>query len=218
MVRRIAIPIVAAFQLATCGAFCQSVQAALPDAPSVAMTAEKGRVAASQSSILKAAWAGMNSSASLPARPTLVFEAPRTEHESGTFLKKYLETPFARQETRYQASSKDSLLGRATDAAARIFVTRDETGRRRVNTSYVVGVLTSVAAHNASRPYWARSNPNPIGDIGSTVGNDAGMNLMHEFGPGLRQAVAGHMPSFVFRVERRIVRTVNPTPPLAGPR
>ena len=148
-----------------------------------------------------------------------MFEAPQTHHESGTFLRKYFDTPVSKQETtRYQASSKDSLLGRASDAAARILVTRDEMGRRRVNTSYVVSVLTSFAAHNASRPYWARSNPNPIGDIGSTVGNDAGMNLMHEFGPGLRQAVAGHMPSFVFRVERRIVRNVNPPSPLAGPR
>ena len=152
-------------------------------------------------------------------KTSLVFEAPQTHHESGTFLRKYFDTPFSKQETtRYQASSKNSLLGRASDAAARILVTRDEMGRRRVNTSYVVSVLTSVAAHNASRPYWARSNPNPIGDIGSTVGNDAGMNLMHEFGPGLRQAVAGHMPSFVFRVERRIVRNVNPPSPIAGPR
>lgn len=160
----------------------------------------------------------MNASASLPPRPTLALESPRTPRESGTFLRKYVETPFSKQETRYQASSKDSLLGRATDAAARILVIRDESGRRRVNTSYLVGVLTLVAAHNASRRYWTRSNSNPIGDIGSTVGNDAGMNLMHEFGPGLRQAVAGHMPNFVFRVERRIIRNVNPTPPLAGPR
>ncbi len=104
-------------------------------------------------------------------------------------------------------------MGRATDAAARIFVTQDESGRRRLNTSYFVGVLTSMAVHNASRPYWARSNSIAIGDFGATVGNDAGMNLMHEFGPELRQAVAGHMPSFVFRFEKRIVRNVRPRDP-----
>jgi hypothetical protein len=106
-------------------------------------------------------------------------------------------------------------MGRATDAASRIFVTRDEFGKRRLNTSYFVGVLTAVAVHSASRPYWARSNSMPLGDFGSTVGNDAGMNLMHEFGPGLRQAVAGHMPSIVFRVERRILRETNPTQTLS---
>jgi len=169
--------------------------------------------------MLKAGWTRTDPLVSMPAKPALVLEAPQTHHESGTFLSKYFDTTFSKQEpTRYQASSRNSLLGRASDAAARILVTRDEMGRRRLNTSYVVGVLTSVAAHNAARPYWARSNPNPIGYIGSTVGNDAGMNLMHEFGPGLRQAVAGHMPSFVFRVERRIARNVNPPSPIAGPR
>lgn len=219
MARRIAIPTVLALLLGACAAFCQSIQGALPDAPSIAISAHQDRVVASQSSNLRATWTGTNPLASLPARPPLVFETPPSQHESGTFLSKYFDTPFSKQETtRYQASSKNSLLGRASDAAARILVTRDEMGRRRVNTFYIVSVLTSVAAHNASRPYWARSNPNPIGDIGSTVGNDAGMNLMHEFGPGLRQAVAGHMPSFVFRVERRIVRNVNPPSPIAGPR
>lgn len=219
MARRIAIPTVFALLLGACTAFGQSSLGALPDAPSFAMSAQKDRLVASQSPMLKAGWIGISPTESLPARPTLVFEAPQTQHESGTFLSKYFDTTFSKQETtRYQASSKNSLLGRASDAAARILLTRDEMGRRRVNTSYVVSVLTSVAAHNASRPYWARSNPNPIGDIGSTVGNDAGMNLMHEFGPGVRQAVAGHMPSFVFRVERRIVRNVNPPSPIAGPR
>lgn len=108
---------------------------------------------------------------------------------------------------RYRASSSDSLMGRATDAASSILVTRDESGQRRLNTSYLVGVLTAVAAHRAERPYWARSSASaPLGDFGSTVGNDAGMNLLHEFGPGLREAVTGHMPSFVFRIQRRIVQ------------
>jgi hypothetical protein len=159
--------------------------------------------------------AKVESVASHAPRPTLIYETVPVQKQSGAFFRKYLDTSFSKQDVRYQASSKDSLMGRAADAAARIFVTRDDSGRRRVNTSYFVGVLTSVAVHNASRPYWARSNAIPIGDVGSTVGNDAGMNLMHEFGPGLRQAVSGHMPSFVFRVEKRIVRNVSPTVPQA---
>jgi hypothetical protein len=162
---------------------------------------------------------GFHPAATLLPRPALVFSAiPSQQKEQGSFFRKYFDTSFVKQDTRYQASSKNSLLGRATDAAVRVFVTRDETGRHRLNTSYFVGVLTSVAVHNASRPYWARSNSIPIGDFGSTVGNDAGMNLMHEFGPGLRQAVNGHLPSFVFRVEKRIVRSVSPQQPLPGPR
>jgi hypothetical protein len=42
------------------------------------------------------------------------------------------------------------------------------------------------------------------------VGNDAGMNLLHEFGPGIRQKVTGHMPEFVSRLGERIIRLPNP--------
>jgi hypothetical protein len=43
------------------------------------------------------------------------------------------------------------------------------------------------------------------------------MNLLHEFGPGLQQAVSGHMPEFVNKVQERVVgernsRTVAPRP------
>jgi hypothetical protein len=116
-----------------------------------------------------------------------------------------------KQSLRYQPSASDSLMGRATDAASRIFVTRDESGKRRLNTSYFVGVLTSVAVHTASRPYWARSNSAPFSDFGSTVGNDAGVKLLHEFGPGIRQMVTGHMPEFVSRMEERIIRDQTPS-------
>jgi hypothetical protein len=224
MVMRLAVPILTVWLAALGSAFCQSMRGALPDAPS-AMAATNG-VRLNQNPLptsisMKTAWpvtSGLRPQQTLPPRPTFVFETVHTQRETGTFLKRYFDTPFEKQETRYQASSKNNFLGRATDAAARMFVTRDEMGKRRINTSYVVGVLTSVAAHKASRPYWARSNSVPIGDVGSTFGNDAGINLMHEFGPGLRQAVAGRMPSFVFRVEKRIVRNVNPPPTVPGPR
>jgi hypothetical protein len=197
----------------------------LPDAPS-GVVSRQTRLGSEPSSTLTSITVDhqfksvmdFNPAGTLLPRPALVFEPIPSQREKGSFFRKYLDTSFTKQETRYQASAKNSLLGRATDAAARVFVIRDETGRHRLNTSYFVGVLTSVAVHNASRPYWARSNSIPIGDVGSTVGNDAGMNLMHEFGPGLRQAVNGHLPSFVFRVEKRIVRSVSPQQPLAGPR
>lgn len=201
-------------------------QVVLPDAPSVVARRQTRLASVPYSTVASTtpdqrfrSIPGFTPVATLLPPPALVFEPiPSHEQEKGAFFRRYLDTSFAKQETRYQASSNTTLLGRATDAAARVFVTRDETGRRKLNTSYFVGVLTSVAVHKASRPYWARSNSIPLGDFGSTVGNDAGMNLMHEFGPGLRQAVNGHLPSFVFRVEKRIVRSVSPQQPLAGPR
>jgi hypothetical protein len=122
------------------------------------------------------------------------------------FLDKYLYPPTLPQGSRYLASSSDGLIGRATDAASRIFWTRDGSGARRLNTSYFLRVATSIAADTASRPYWKRSASGPFSDFGSTIGNDAGMNLFHEFGPDLGQVVTSHLPKFVSRIEERILQ------------
>ena len=91
-------------------------------------------------------------------------------------------------------------------AASRIFVTRDESGRGRVNTSYFVAVMSTAAIHMANRPYYRRSASAPFSDFGSTVGNDAGMNLLHEFRPGLEQLMKNHAPRFVTQIEERVGR------------
>ena len=132
------------------------------------------------------------------------------QRDTGAFLRKFLYPPQPKLGTRYQPSSSDRLMGRATDAATRVFLTRDESGKKKVNTSYFVNVLTMLAEHRAERPYWARSNSvsAPLSDFGSTIGNDAGMNLLHEFGPQLRQIVTAHTPVFVSKIEDRITRSL----------
>ncbi len=180
----------------------------LPDAPSAALASQAGQfVGLTRGTALNASASAPNPATSTP-NFALVYEKvhTKTKKESEDFLSRLLEPSQSREHQRYRASLSESLMGRATDAVSSILVTRDESGRRRLNTSYFVAVLTSVAAHRAERPYWLRSSATaPIGDFGSTVGNDAGMNLLHEFGPGLRQAVTGHMPTFIFRIEHRIV-------------
>jgi hypothetical protein len=93
-----------------------------------------------------------------------------------------------------------------------MFVTRDESGKRKLNTPYFLRVLTSVAANNASRRYRARSGSAPLSDFGSTVGNDAGMNLLREFGPGIRQVLTSHMPGFGIRMQEHANREPIPRP------
>ena len=134
-------------------------------------------------------------------------EAP---NKGDAFFSKYLNPLKLNEVPRYQPSSRDKVMDRATDAASRIFVTRDESGKRKLNTNYFLRVLTSVAADSASRRYRARSGAAPLTDFGSTIGSDAGRNLLHEFGPGIRQAVTSHMPAFVFRIQDRVVRQQSP--------
>lgn len=152
----------------------------------------------------------------LPEAPpvmTLTRTVPEAnQNKANAFLAKYFNPSAVRQGSRYQLSSSDNLIWRATDAASRIFILRDETGKRKLNTSYFLRVLTSVAADSASRRNRARSGTAPLSDFGSTVGNDAGMNLLREFGPGVRQTLTSHLPGFVFRVADHVNRRIIPRP------
>jgi hypothetical protein len=156
---------------------------------------------------------------SLPEAPSATLLYKRVEvqnvevqNKRDAFLSKYLDPTKLNEAPRYQPSSHDKVMERATDAASRIFVTRDESGKRRLNTPYFLRVLTSVAAVNASRRYRARSGTAPLSDFGSTIGSDAGRNLLREFGPGIRQVVTSHMPQFVFRIQDRVVRQQSQRP------
>jgi hypothetical protein len=143
-----------------------------------------------------------------PLSVTALSKGVARQEKTVDFFSKYL-TASHQQKLRYAPSSSDKVMVRATDAASRIFVTRDPSGKPRLNTQYFLRVLTSVAADSASRRYRARSGAAPLSDFGSTVGNDAGMNLLHEFGPGIRQKVTGHLPEFVSHIGARISRPQN---------
>jgi hypothetical protein len=203
----------------------------LPDAPSVQLPteAEKFQTFVKESrSPLTLGAVGVNSGVvretelghvapgplpSLPASYKAVF----TQKEDSTFFGKYLYPSSLKPHLPYHPSGGSSLMDRATYAASRIFVTRDESGKGRLNTSYFLGVLTSVATASAYRPYWARSTSETFNNFGSTIGSDTGMNLFHEFGPGIRQMVKGHLPKFVSRIEERITNHQTPREVVSTP-
>jgi hypothetical protein len=103
--------------------------------------------------------------------------------------------------SRYHFADNDSLFGRATHAASSIAILRDSSGEARLNTSYFLRVLASAVAHSAARPSWKRSLSQPFSDFGATIGNDAGMNVLHEFSPGIMHAMKSHEPRFVSHIE-----------------
>jgi hypothetical protein len=135
---------------------------------------------------------------------TALYRVALIQKESSAFFGKYLYPSLLKQDPRYYPSTSDSFMGRASYAASRIFITRDDSGKRRLNTSYFLGVMTSVAIATAYRPYWARSTSRAFNNFGTTMGSDAGINVLHEFGPGIRQMVMAHTPRFVSRIEERI--------------
>jgi hypothetical protein len=119
---------------------------------------------------------------------------------------KYFRHSVLNQAVTDHSEPSDTFMGRATHAAASILISRDEEGRARLNTPYLLSVLTSAAAHTAYRPYWRRSVSQPFSEFGSTIGDDAGMKVFHEFEPGIRQLVKSHEPRFVSKIEARIKR------------
>jgi hypothetical protein len=141
---------------------------------------------------------------------TALYEVALIQKESSAFFGKYLYPSLLKQDPRYYPSTSGSFLGRATYAASRILITRSDSGDRTLNASYFLGALTSVAIATAYRPDWARSPSATFKTFGSTIGSDVGINLLHEFGPGIRQMVKGHTPKLVSRIEERI--TNNQTP------
>lgn len=147
---------------------------------------------------------------------TAVQNPALTQKEAHTFVDKCLYPSLDKQNLRYPPSTSGSFMGRVTDAASRNFITRDESGKGRLNTSYFLGLLTSVAIHTAYRPYWARRASTTFNNFGSTIGSDTGLNLFHEFEPGLRKMMKGHGPKVVSEVERprqeRPAPQVSPTP------
>ena len=126
----------------------------------------------------------------------LVF-APR---EPSPFLRKNVYSSLLKRNPRYRPSTSGSFVGRASYAASRIFITRDNSGKGSLNTSYFLGVLAAVAVQTANRPYWAQSASRSFNNLGSTIGSDAGSNLFHEFRPGILRVVKGHAPNFVFGI------------------
>lgn len=211
--------------LAACGALCQQREQRrawhpLPDAPTPQAAAKQEN----------SRWsgAGVSRFASVPANTTKVWAARQTEttvprailsesysdtyeerlapKESDDFFRRHLYAVPSNKKLNDPASSDGSVVSRATDAASRTFLTRDPSGRSKVNTVYLLRVMSSALVHTAYRPYWNRPASAPFSDFGSTIGNDAGMNVLREFGPQLQQLMKSHAPKFVSKIEERVGR------------
>ena len=140
-----------------------------------------------------------------PPNLTAHYPAAFIQERSGNLFGKGPYSPLFKPNSRYLPSTSTTFIGRATYAASRTLFTRNDSGKGRPNTSYFLGVLASVAsAHPSHLTYWVRSPSETFNNFGSTIGGDAGINVLHEFGPGIRQMVKGLTPKFVSRIEERI--------------
>ena len=199
-----------------CAASCQT----LPDAPSAHLTSNSGQspileelssadapVAAVQEP--ESEFSGFPGQASLTAS----YRAVASQKDPSIFEKYLSRSLQSRHQQHYQPSAGGSFVSRAASAALHTFITRDDSGKGKLSASYLLGTLTTVAVDNAYRPYWVRSSASStFNNFGSTIGSDAGMNVLHEFAPGIRQLLQSHAPGFVSRIEQRLTRDQSPQP------
>jgi len=192
--------------LTACGAVCQDSRRSLPDAPSARVVNQAqrfdGLVAEERSS---SGLGAMNVSAEMVRDGEFVLSSdgrPFRQTDPEAIFRKYLSPAWQRQG--YRALNGGPVMGRAKYAASRTVVVRDASGKGRLNTSYLLRTLSAVAKDTASTPYWKRHLGDPFSDFGSMVGNDAGLNLWHEFGPSIETLMKSHTPTFVSRLEERI--------------
>src|SRR5579859_2531574 len=204
MVRMVAIRLIAFLLLAVGMAMCQQregTSAGLPDAPSatVSRELESFRAPAGEADL---AHASSSRDAQLWFGDFYRFEPVR--QESGDFFQKRVYPTLLKRDVNYHPVSSGSFVSRATYAASRFILAPEDSGKKRLNTSYLLGTLASAAMHSAYRPYWRRSVSQPFSEFGATIGNDAGMNMLHEFGPGIRQLMKSHEPKFVSAIEEHL--------------
>jgi hypothetical protein len=172
--------------LAACGALCQQRQekaSSLPDAPAVQASSQA------------------NLDGRTPFGNFVLYQEKPDQNSSRDFFTRHLYPTLPKQNLNYYPAN-ESLVRRATYAASRTLITRDDSGKARLNTSYLLRTLTSVAKDTASTPYWRRHFSDPFSNFGSTIGNDVGMNVLHEFEPGLEKLLKNHAPKFVTAKEK----------------
>jgi hypothetical protein len=209
MVKRIEpVAVVTFVLLVVCGAVGQNARQSLPDAPSVqAATQKQNFNGFTEEARTPLSFGSLGRNADVTRQ--LLFadtdKAVSSQKDPNAIFRKYLYPSSFKQQSGYRTSSRSSLMGRATSAASLTLIARDDSGKARLNTSYLLRTLTVVAKDAASTPYWRRSPAGPFSDFGSTVGNDAGMNLWREFRPGIQQLMKSHTPTFVSRIEERVI-------------
>jgi hypothetical protein len=124
--------------------------------------------------------------------------------ESNVFFARYLFPTILNQDPRYHPSEKNGMLPRAFYAASRVFLTRTDKGESTFNTSYLLSTITSSTLANAYKPAYYRSFSNTSGEVLSQIGSDAGMNVLREFWPQLREGLNRFEPPPIKKIRTKI--------------
>ncbi len=188
--------------LAAYAAVAEDGRESLPDAPSAVVAAQRLNAPGEEAGSPVNSGEMDVAAGTMRQNESLVFdETSARRQDSDAFFRKYLSSSPVKQQP--VSAKGGSLMGRAMHALVRTVVIRNESGKNRLNSAYLLRTLGAVAKDSASTPYWRRHFSDAAGDFGSTVGSDAGMNLWNEFGPGIEHLAKNHVPSFFSKIGER---------------
>jgi len=136
--------------------------------------------------------------------------------EQGFFTQFLLPSAF-HQDPRYYRSADTDLSDRFAYAISRIFVGRNDNGKSTLNTSELIGSVLAASISTAYHPIRRRSTGEIASNAGGNMGADAGMNLLREFWPDIRERLMDHGPKMMQNLVGRMApRTIagTVTPPI----
>jgi hypothetical protein len=132
------------------------------------------------------------------------------------FFTKFLLPSMLHQDPRYFASEDTGTVDRASYALTRVLVGRTDGGKATLNTSELLGAVIAASLSSAYHPYRHLTPGETASHAAGSIAGDAGMNMLREFWPDIRERVMDHGPkvmqSLVTRFGPRVQSTgVPPT-------
>jgi hypothetical protein len=134
-----------------------------------------------------------------------MYKAALATQESNAFFGRFLFPKLLNQDPRYHpAPDHTGMMPRAFYAASRVLFTRKDDGQPTLNSSYLMSTVVSSSLANGYKPQYYRTFGNTSSDILSTIGSEAGMNVLREFWPQLRAGLTKMEPAQIKRLRDNI--------------
>lgn len=140
-----------------------------------------------------------------------------SDHTEQAFFTKFLLPSLLRQDPMYHPSEATGDAGRASYAISRVLIGRNDNGRSTLNTSELIGAVLAASISSAYHPYHHYTPGETASRAASGMAADAGINMLREFWPDIRDQLRDHGPKImqglVTRIGPRIQGTTAPPVP-----
>jgi hypothetical protein len=129
------------------------------------------------------------------------YGASLADSESGAFFGRFLFPVLLHEDPRYLHSTSQNTAPRIGYALSRVLVTHDDSGNKRPNLSLILSVFAAAGMGNAYYPRDERGFADTAGRAGGDLLSTAGMNVLREFWPDIKQKFKKHEPKRIQRLE-----------------